>query len=117
MSGQQINRISGKLVVVLSLIALLAVLSGYFQPPPPDEGSAAHIFQLSIAALLPAILVFLATTDWRTPLQSTRRLAFPAATLAVAFGALYFLERYRHPSARHISNARLITRVAVGVRE
>ena len=85
MSEQQINRISGKVVVVLSLIALLAVLSGYFQPPQPDEGSAAHIFQLSIAGLLPAILVFLATTDWRTPLQSTRRLAFPAATLAVAF--------------------------------
>ncbi len=95
MSEHQINRISGKVVVVLSLIALLAVLSGYFQPPQPDEGSAAHIFQLSIAALLPAILVFLATTDWRAPLQSTRRLAFPAATLAVAFGALYFLEHYR----------------------
>ena len=95
MSEQQINRISGKVVVVLSLIALLAVLSGYFQPPQPDEGSAAHIFQLSIAGLLPAILVFLATTDWRTPLQSTRRLAFPAAALAVAFGALYFLEHYR----------------------
>jgi hypothetical protein len=95
MSEQQINRISGKVVVVLSLLALLAVLSGYFQPPQPDEGSAAHIFQLSIAALLPAILVFLATTDWRAPLQSTRRLAFPAATLAVAFGALYFLEHYR----------------------
>jgi hypothetical protein len=95
MSEQQINRISGKVVVLLSLIALLAVLSGYFQPPQPDEGSAAHIFQLSIAGLLPAILVFLATTDWRAPLQSTRRLAFPAATLAVAFGALYFLEHYR----------------------
>ena len=65
MSEHPINRISGKVVVVLSLIALLAVLRGYFQPPQPDEGSAAHIFQLSIAALLPAILVFLATTDWR----------------------------------------------------
>lgn len=92
---QHINRISGKVLVLLSLIALLAVLSGYFQPPQPDEGTAAHIFQLSIVALLPMILLFLATADWRTPLQSTRRLAFPAATLAVAFGALYFLEHYR----------------------
>ena len=95
MSQQQINRVSGKVAIVLSLIALGAVLSGYFQPPQRDEGSAAHIFQLSIVALFPAILLFLATADWKTPSQSTRRLAFPAATLAVAFGALYFLEHYR----------------------
>jgi hypothetical protein len=95
MSEPQINRISGTVLVVLSLIALLALLSGYFQPPQPDEGTAAHIFQLAIVALLPTILLFLATADWRTPLQSTRRLAFPAATSAVAFGALYFLKHYR----------------------
>jgi hypothetical protein len=95
MSEPQINRISGTVLVVLSLIALLALLCGYFQPPQPDEGTAAHIFQLAIVALLPTILLFLATADWRTPLQSTRRLDFPAATLAVAFGALYFLKHYR----------------------
>jgi hypothetical protein len=80
MSQQQINGISGKVIIVLSLIALFAVLSGYFQPPQPDEGSAAHIFQLSIVALVPMILLL----DFR---------------------------------ARHISNARLITLVAVGVSE
>ena len=58
MRAQQINRISGKALIVLSLTALLAVLSGYFQPPQPDEGSAAHIFQLSIVALVPAIFLF-----------------------------------------------------------
>ena len=42
MHGQQINRVSGKVVIVLSLIALLTVFSGYFQPPQPDEGAAAH---------------------------------------------------------------------------
>jgi hypothetical protein len=36
MRGQQINRVSGKVVIVLSLTALLAVLSGYTQPPQPD---------------------------------------------------------------------------------
>ena len=53
MRGRQINRISGKVIIFLSLTALLAVLSGYTQPPQPDEGSAAHIFQLSIVALVP----------------------------------------------------------------
>lgn len=95
MSEQQINRVSGKVSIVLSLIALCAVLSGYFQPPPPDEGSAAHIFQLAIGALVPTILLFLATADSNKPLQSARRLAFPAAALAIALGALYWLEHYR----------------------
>ena len=95
MPGQQINRVSGKILIILSLTALLTVLSGYTQPPQPDEGAAAHIFQLSIAAMAPLILLFLATADWRQPLRSARPLAFPAAALLLAFGALYYLEHYR----------------------
>jgi hypothetical protein len=98
MRGQQINRVTGKVVIVLALTALLAVLSGYTQPPQPpesDEGTAAHIFQLSIAALVPMILLFLATADWKQPLRSARPLAFPAAALVLAFLALYYLEHYR----------------------
>jgi hypothetical protein len=95
MGAQQINRISGKVVLVLSLIALLMVLSGYTQPPQPDEGTAAHIFQLSILALVPMILVFLATADWKQPRRCARALAIPAGCLAVAFAALYYLEHYR----------------------
>ena len=95
MRGQQINRISGNVLIALSLTALLAVLSGYTQPPQPDEGPAAHIFQLSIVALVPMISLFLATADWRQPLRSARPLAFPATTLLIAFGVLYYLEHYR----------------------
>jgi membrane protease YdiL (CAAX protease family) len=99
MRGQQINRVSGKVVIVLSLIALFTVLSGFLQPPQrpePDEGAAAHIFQLSILALVPMIFVFLATADWKRPLRILARpLAFPAATLVLAFGALYYIEHYR----------------------
>jgi hypothetical protein len=95
MRGPQINRLSGKVLIVLSSIALLTVLSGYTQPPQPDEGAGAHIFQLSIVALVPIILLFLATADWRQPLRSARPLAFPAAALVFAFGALYYLEHYR----------------------
>jgi hypothetical protein len=94
MRERQINRISGKVIIFLSLTALLAVLSGYTQPPQPDEGSAAHIFQLSIVALVPMILLFLATADWKQPSRSARPLAFPVAALVVAFAALYYLEHY-----------------------
>jgi len=95
MHGKQINRVSSKALIVLSLTALLAVLSGYAQPPQPDEGAAGHIFQLSIVALAPTILLYLATADWRRPLRSTRPAAFAAVTLAIAFGALFYLEHYR----------------------
>ena len=98
MSRPQINRVTGKVLIVLSLTALLAVLSGYFQPPQPDEGSAAHIFQLSIAALAPMILLFLATADWTQRLRGARPLAFTAATLVLAFGALYYLEHVFYPA-------------------
>ena len=95
MRAEQINRVSGRVLIVLSLTALFAVLSGYTQPPQPDEGVAAHIFQLSIVALVPIILLFLGTVDWRQPMRSVRPLAFSAMILALAMGALYYLEHYR----------------------
>ena len=95
MQGQQINRISGKVLIGLSLIALATVMSGYLQAPQADEGAAAHIFQLSIAALLPTILLFVFTADWKQAGRSARPLAFSGAALVVAFGALYYLEHYR----------------------
>lgn len=91
---QQINRVGGGVIAVLSLIALLMVLIGYTQPPLPDEGALAHIFQLSIVILAPMIVLFLATADWKQPSRSARPLVLPAAVLAAAFGALYYLEHY-----------------------
>jgi membrane protease YdiL (CAAX protease family) len=93
--GQQVNRVSGKVIIVLSLIALLMVVIGYTQPPQPDEGTEAHIFQLSIVALVPMILLFLATADWKQPWRSARPLAVTAGVLVVAFAALFYLEHYR----------------------
>ena len=98
MTGYQINRLTTKVIFVLSVLALLTVLSGYTHPPQtpePDEGAAAHIFQLSIAAVTLASLVFLGTADWKQPLRTVRPLAFPAAALTLAFGALYYLEHLR----------------------
>ena len=95
MRTQQVNRVSGITIVSLSLTALLVVLWGYTQPPLPDEGTGAHIFQLSVVALVPTTLVFLTTADWRQPLRIARPLAVAAAATVLAFAALYFLEHFR----------------------
>lgn len=96
---REANGLSGYATVLLSLIALLAVVAGYGEPLQKDEGTAAHIFQLAIVLLAPTILVFLATGDWSRPIRTARPLMFSAAVLALAFGALYYLEHYRNPIA------------------
>ncbi len=100
MHVQQINRISGRVIFVLSCIALITVVIGYTQPPLPDEGTGAHIFQLAIVLLVPMLLLFLATADWKRPRRSARPLALPAAALVLAFGALYYLEHYWYAMQR-----------------
>jgi hypothetical protein len=95
MRVQRINRISVGALILLAVVALFTVISGYFGPRQVDEGAAAHIFQLSVVALLPMGLLFLATADWKAPLRSTRILAIPFSVLVMAFGALYYLEHYR----------------------
>ena len=92
MHAERINRFSGKAVLVLSLVALVTVLTGYFEPPQPDEGALAHIFQLAIVMVVPTLLLFLLTADWKQPLRATRELRLPSIALAAAFVALYFLE-------------------------
>jgi hypothetical protein len=94
MERQQLNRLCGGAAMILSLIALLTVISGYFQPPQADEGTAAHIFQLSIVALVPVILLFVGTADWKRPKRNARPLILPAAALLLAFAALYYLEHH-----------------------
>ncbi len=95
MHSQSIHRVSGNVMIALSVIALLAVASGYFQAPQADEGSAAHIFQLSIVALVPTGLLFVITGTWRPLWAGLRPLALSGAILLVAFAALYYLEHYR----------------------
>jgi len=106
MRAGQINRVStiGLLVCALAAlltvlpVALRAALGATLPPPDPDEGTAAHIFQLSIAALLPFGLVFLATADWTRPSRSARLLAIPAIAVLLAFAALYYLEHVYYPA-------------------
>jgi hypothetical protein len=100
---REINRLTSYAAIFLSLIALLAVLSGYTQPPQNDEGTGAHIFQIAIVLLLPAISAFLASADWQQPSRSARPLVIPAITLVLAFGALYYLENFRDPNYKQHS--------------
>src|SRR5438067_1175340 len=99
MRAQQINRISAIGLIVLALTALLDVLLlGYTRPPLPDEGTGAHIFQLSVLMLVPTGLLFIATADWTQPVQNVKRLVVPIAVLALAFVALYYLEHSYYPA-------------------
>jgi hypothetical protein len=98
MQSQNINRLSSTILITLSLIALLTVLIGIAQAPfplPRDEGTGAHIFQLSIVMLVPVALLFLTTADWRQPWRIARPLAFAAVATSLAFAALYYLEHVR----------------------
>jgi hypothetical protein len=99
MRGEEINRLSTIGLIVLSLTALLDVLIlGYTRPPLADEGIGAHVFQLSIIALVPTGFLFLATADWTQPVRTARRVAFPAAVVVLGFAALYYLEHYYYPA-------------------
>jgi hypothetical protein len=96
-----INRISSWAVHILSLFAMCLVVGGATLTkigklhPSRDEGTAAHLFQIAVALLLPAGLVFLLSADWRKPLRVALRLVAPAIALAIAFGTLYWMEHPR----------------------
>lgn len=100
MNNETINRVSGYVVLGLSVFAMLLVAGatvlvrlGRFNPSPNgDEGTAAHLFQLAIVMLIPAGLTYLVTSDWRQPLKIVKRLLLPALALAVAFSTLYYME-------------------------
>lgn len=92
MRTQQLNRLGGMALVLVSLTALIVVLWGYTQPPLADEGTGAHIFQVSIVTLVPVTLFYLATADWSRPSRTAWPLAIAVATTALAFAALYYLE-------------------------
>jgi hypothetical protein len=103
MIEQSINRFSGHIVVALAVFAMTLVLGatvlamlGRFDPSPDgDEGTAAHLFQLTIVLLVPAGLAFLATADWQHPWNVAKRLMVPAGALTVALATLYYMEHLR----------------------
>jgi len=93
--GERLRSASEKAMLLFSAIALVTVILGLIHPPrvpEADEGSLAHIFQLSVAAMLPSGLVYLATANWKEPVRALRPLLLPVILLALAFVGLYLLE-------------------------
>lgn len=89
------RRLSSAMIILLSLTTLVAVLTGFLQPPrpmPADEGAAARIFQISIGLLLPFGLLFAATADWSDRARAARPAIVAAVAVVLAFALLYYLE-------------------------
>lgn len=103
MRKDRLNRISSAVLLVLSLTAsvvpwLLEWRRGFDQPPLADEGTPAHVFQLSIVLLMPVVLIFLATADLRRPWQIVRRSAIPAALVFLSVAGLFYYEHIYIPA-------------------
>ncbi|HYS46490.1 MAG TPA: hypothetical protein VEM35_08630 [Rhizomicrobium sp.] len=88
-----INRVSATLPVILSLLAcglvLGAVATGWGMARN-DEGAAAHLFQLLIAAQIPIIVIYILTADWRRWRTPVGRLALQVAALMLAFAPVAY---------------------------
>jgi hypothetical protein len=98
MRAHQLNRMCSVVLIALSVTALVTVVTGLIWPPPvpePDEGTQAHLFQVSVAGLLPVTVVVVATADWRRPWRSMLPLAVAMLATVLAFAGLYYLEHFR----------------------
>ena len=98
MRAHHVNRMSSVVLVVLSVTALVTVLTGLIWPPSTpeaDEGTQAHVFQLSIAGLLPIAVLVVGTADWRQPRRSLVPLVTAFVMAVLAFAGLYYLEHFR----------------------
>jgi uncharacterized membrane protein len=89
-----INRICAILPVILSLLAfalvLVAVATGW-GTASNDEGTAAHLFQILIAAQLPIVVAYVVTAEWTWWQKALKPVAMQAAAIALAFAPVgYF---------------------------
>jgi hypothetical protein len=89
---RRVNRILRVVPILCSLAALALVLGNFAAgvPRQPDEGIAAHLFQLLIAVQLPLVLLFLATANWTRPARPVLVLIVQALAGAAALGSLYW---------------------------
>ena len=92
-SGANPHRLNAALAVApldLSLVAMALVLGNVAAgvPRQSDEGSAAHLFQLSIAVQFPLVLLFLLTSRGEKLSRTVAILGVQALAVAAALGSL-----------------------------
>ena len=91
MTRDRINRVSGILAVVMSLLALAVVLvtvTTGWERGLKDEGAAAHLFQLLVVGQLPLLLAFVATINRASMKRVIQLGALEAAALTSALGCV-----------------------------
>ena len=89
-----IRRPSAFAPIVMSLLALTAVivhLALHGPAPQPDEGAAAHIWQLLMAAQMPVILFFAIKWLPEAPKSAFAVLALQAAAIIAAAAPVFLL--------------------------
>ena len=89
-----LKRPSAFLPLVMSLAALATVLvyvAKYGVVREPDEGAAAHVWQLLMAAQVPVVAFFAAKWLPRTPRQALYILALQAAAALAALAPVFLL--------------------------
>jgi hypothetical protein len=88
-----INRFCAITPLVCSFLALatvaVALTAGQVQPRP-DEGTAAHIFQILIAVQAPLVLGFVLTADWSLWRRAVGRLGLQGGALMLAFAPVAY---------------------------
>ncbi|CAN5739932.1 hypothetical protein BH11GEM1_BH11GEM1_24650 [soil metagenome] len=80
--------------VAMSLMALATValhVARFGTAPESDEGAAAHIWQLLMAAQVPVIAYFAIKWLPRAPREATLVLALQIATVLAALSPVFFL--------------------------
>lgn len=89
-----IKQPSAYLPLAMSLAALILVLGHtaiFGVVHEPDEGAAAHIWQILMAVQLPILAYFMVKWMPRRPRESLQVLALLAATWLANFAAVYWL--------------------------
>ena len=94
MNASPIKHPSALLPIAMSLAALALVLGHaaiFGIVHEADEGAAAHLFQILMAAQVPIVAFFAVKWLPRVPAQTLLVLALQAAAALAAFAAVYWL--------------------------